>query len=150
MGQMNNSWPRFLHPRSVNPTYALVGYAVAGLDIWSIVAYMVISHLLTFGRPIREPPMCLFHYRRELEAYVKTSRTPLIRNHLKLLLGYMEKTLEREIRQYGATFENRGVDASLEHQYLWMGYKPGELLYAVMDGTVCVSRLVNISKVMNV
>jgi len=97
---------------------------------------------------IREPPMCLFHYRRELEAYAGESDLPAMKRHLKLLLGYMEKTLEREIRQYEATFDHQTTNASLEHQHLWMGYKPGELLFSMPDDAECVVRMASMSKVM--
>jgi len=97
---------------------------------------------------IREPPMCLFHYRRELEAYAGESDLPAMKRHLKLLLGYMEKTLEREIRQYEATFDHQTSNASLEHQHLWMGYKPGELLFSMPDDAECVVRMASMSKVM--
>jgi len=97
---------------------------------------------------IKEPPMCLFHYRRELQTYLEASSEPTMRSHLKLLLGYTEKTLEREIRHYDDAFEGRALEASLEHEHLWMGYRPGELLYTVMDGVECVARMLSISKVM--
>lgn len=97
---------------------------------------------------IREPPMCLFHYRRELEAYTRASSLPIVKRHLNLLLGYVEKTLEQEIRQYEATFENQMAAASLEHQHLWMAYKPGELLSSTSDNLDIVSRMVGISKMM--
>ncbi|KAK1835761.1 hypothetical protein QBC39DRAFT_339548 [Podospora conica] len=97
---------------------------------------------------IQEPPMCLFHYRRELEAYAKESPLPIMKSHLKLLLGYMEKTLEREIRHYEETFEKGRAVASLEHQHLWMAYKPGELLFAREDGVEFITRMVGIQKVL--
>jgi len=71
-----------------------------------------------------------------------------MKRHLKLLLGYMEKTLEREIRQYEATFDHQTSNTSLEHQHLWMGYKPGELLFSMPDDAECVVRMASMSKVM--
>jgi hypothetical protein len=105
-------------------------------------------NLNTSGRiTIPDPPMCLFHYRDELEAYAKSSADPTLESHMRLCLGYMKKALKRQILHYEATMQIGSADLGLEHQHLWMAYKPGTLLYEKVGGVEIISRLRYISAV---
>ncbi|KAH8884180.1 P-loop containing nucleoside triphosphate hydrolase protein [Thozetella sp. PMI_491] len=42
--------------------------------------------------------------------------------------------------------EGGAADPALEHEYLWMAYVPGDLLYEKTNGTETISRLVHVSK----
>lgn len=60
--------------------------------------------------------------------------------HVSLCLNYMRRALKREIALYESTM-NSSDTPSIEHQHLWMAFKPGTLLYQSIDGVEIVSRL---------
>ncbi|KPM45574.1 hypothetical protein AK830_g908 [Neonectria ditissima] len=81
---------------------------------------------------ILAPPMCLFHYRAELEAYATESDSAVVRDHVNLCLGYMKGALKLEMALYETTMGTPG-DPSIEYKHLWMAFKPGTLLYGKVD-----------------
>ncbi|KAF5502790.1 ATPase family AAA domain-containing protein 3B [Colletotrichum aenigma] len=72
---------------------------------------------------------CLFHYRAELEVYAESSGDEEMQRHLHMLLQYVKRRFHEEIKRYDATVAKRQASAGSEFKYLWMAYKPGDLLY---------------------
>ena len=79
---------------------------------------------------IQNDPHCLFHYRRELLSYGAAlqeqgfdSEAP---RHIQHLISYMWDFFKAEI---GAFSMCESLDYSLESQYLWMVFRPGDFVY---------------------
>lgn len=92
---------------------------------------------------IHDEPRCLFHYQDEVRAYVRTYGHTEMERHVELCLQYMTITLRKEVSIYDETVEKAPKNAGLEHQDLWMAYKPGAILYEIIDGKVALSRLLS-------
>ncbi|KAK7413634.1 hypothetical protein QQX98_007497 [Neonectria punicea] len=106
-------------------------------------------NLSSFGDiTIPAPPMCLFHYRTELEAYAAEAECPTVRKHVNLCLDYMTGALKLETALYNTAMDGPG-EPSIEHRHLWMAFKPGCLLYETIDDMDVVSRLREINSVKN-
>jgi len=96
------------------------------------------------GGPILVPgdPMCLFHYRNELNSYASKCRNKKAREHILFCLKYMSKVLNREIMSYEELMQNENAAPGLEFQNLWMAFRPGTLLYGQGEqGIDFISRL---------
>ncbi|KAJ3535655.1 hypothetical protein NM208_g7048 [Fusarium decemcellulare] len=89
---------------------------------------------------IDAPPMCLFHYRVELQDYATQARDPVVKSHVELCLGYMARVLQEETALFDISMI-RSAEPSIEHQHLWMAFRPGILLYQKIDNVEVVSRL---------
>ncbi|KAI0182190.1 hypothetical protein EV127DRAFT_77855 [Xylaria flabelliformis] len=93
--------------------------------------------IITIYHPL-EP---LFHYRKELQDYANRSVDSKIRSHVNLCLRYMKYSLSREISLFDRTFASESSKFEIDHENLWIAYKPGDLIYK-RDGKVdTVSRL---------
>ncbi|KFA52562.1 hypothetical protein S40293_07636 [Stachybotrys chartarum IBT 40293] len=93
---------------------------------------------------IDEPAECLFHHRKKIMSYTDNSDDSLIRDHLRLLLQYMEKSLCLEIRYHEEALEKGPQECSTDLHNLWIFFKPGDLIYENINGTEIVSRLQSI------
>ncbi|KAF4990646.1 hypothetical protein FDECE_14311 [Fusarium decemcellulare] len=90
---------------------------------------------------IPSPPKCLFHYRDELEDYATRSDDPVMKSHIHLCLGYMTRVLAHEIAVF-ETLVVQSKEPAIEHQHLWMIFKPGILLYEKLGDMEVVSCLI--------
>lgn len=97
------------------------------------------------ARPItmHGKPMCLFHYREELQAYAKASGDLEIESHVMFGLRYMESSLRRELAAYSVMVERAQDLPSLEHRDLWMVFRPGRILYQKVGGIEGASRILS-------
>ncbi|KAF4624987.1 hypothetical protein G7Y89_g13185 [Cudoniella acicularis] len=91
-------------------------------------------------------PMCLFHYREDLHIYASKVRDKKAKEHVTFLLQYMAKVLSREVISYDELMQNEDFPPGLEFQNLWMGFKPGALLYHKDGGIDSLCRLKDITK----
>ncbi|KAF9767432.1 hypothetical protein IL306_000019 [Fusarium sp. DS 682] len=77
-------------------------------------------------------PRCLFHYREELMAYGRTmweSQNLEAGTHIQHLISYMWEALAVEIVSFTAFEWLADFEPSLEFKYLWMIFKPGDIVY---------------------
>ncbi|KAL3425244.1 AAA family ATPase [Phlyctema vagabunda] len=86
---------------------------------------------------------CIFHYRRELEQYRDSIDDRAAKLHIHLLLRFMERELRSAIRVYTSHVETATSNPSIEFQYLWMVFRPGELIIHGRDETEQIMVLVN-------
>jgi len=92
-------------------------------------------------------PMCLFHYRDELQNYASKVQNIEAKEHVIFLLQYMTKALRKEIVSYEELMENNDVPPGLEFENLWMAFKPGTLLYENDKGSDIICRLRDVRRV---
>jgi hypothetical protein len=95
---------------------------------------------------IREPPMCLFHYRDELHQYAEASNNEQLKAHVQLCLQYTRKVLHQEIKIFDAFISSSSQSPELEHRHLWMVFKPGFLVYEKIEGIEMLSRVRSITE----
>ena len=77
----------------------------------------------------RDEPRCIFHYRRELQAYGMSLDDELATKHLIFLLNYMYNTLNTQISSYYAYMESPSTPPGIEFDNLWTAFRPGDLIY---------------------
>jgi hypothetical protein len=89
--------------------------------------------------------MCIFHYRKELQAYGSTLLDNAAIKHLGLLLKYTFNTLRRHLERYyiSITFSDA---PGLDFEDLWMAFRPGDLLYNMLDHSSRIMRLICMKK----
>ncbi|KAH6895897.1 P-loop containing nucleoside triphosphate hydrolase protein [Thelonectria olida] len=92
---------------------------------------------------VNDPPMCLFHYRLELEEYATHCGNPLAKAHINLCLDYVKSSLRQAISAFEA---GMGAEKgpSIVHRDLWMAFKPGILIYQRINNTDVVLRLLRV------
>ncbi|UKZ46573.1 hypothetical protein TrVGV298_000778 [Trichoderma virens] len=74
-------------------------------------------------------PRCLFHYRDEFRKYCANLEDQTAVKHVLFLMKYMCWELAAQISLYRDNMiVDRGTE-SLDHQYLWMAFRPGDLIY---------------------
>jgi hypothetical protein len=78
---------------------------------------------------IRNELRCIFHYRAELQAYGMQLQDEIAAQHLVFFLNHMYGTLSREISSYFAFIEHPSITPGIEHEFLWMAFRPGDLIY---------------------
>lgn len=78
---------------------------------------------------IRDAQKCLFHYRKELQAYGSTLDNADAMQHLLFALDYMYKALQNELYSYYILVETPSFAPSLDFLNLWMAFRPGDLIY---------------------
>ncbi len=85
----------------------------------------------TLTKPIiiRDTPKCIFHYRKEIEAYGATLENPVALQHIIFLLRYMYRTLQHEMIAYYSFMESPHLAPSLDFPNLWMAFRPGDYIY---------------------
>ncbi|KAH7325774.1 P-loop containing nucleoside triphosphate hydrolase protein [Stachybotrys elegans] len=82
---------------------------------------------------LENEPRCVFHYRQQLMDYHnRCSRSGEVdaASHVALLLNYMFRTLDREVRQFNQFMVNPIIQPALEFVNLWMAFIPGQMIYA--------------------
>lgn len=94
-------------------------------------------------------PQCLFHYREELQAYAEASQNPQVKSHITFCLQYMARALRREIVAYDHFMKNETHAPGLEHENLWMAFKPGALIFREVprEQSIALERLRAVSRV---
>ncbi|KAI0007268.1 P-loop containing nucleoside triphosphate hydrolase protein [Xylariaceae sp. FL0662B] len=70
---------------------------------------------------------CLFHYRKELREYGETLENGTAKQHVFLVVDFVEKEFRRDIRRFEANIE--ATTPCAEFKDLWMLFKPGDLVY---------------------
>ncbi|KAF2105457.1 hypothetical protein BDV96DRAFT_592463 [Lophiotrema nucula] len=90
---------------------------------------------------IQGTPRCLFHYRREIQAFAEESEDEDVKEHATFLLRYMRRTLEKELAAYETYMESNDKDPGMEFGNLWMAFKPGDLIYREVHGEPSLYRL---------
>ncbi|KAG5657336.1 hypothetical protein KAF25_005900 [Fusarium avenaceum] len=81
-------------------------------------------------------PHCLFHYRDELMNYGRMmweSQNLEAANHIQHLITHMWEVFKAEIILFNALERLADSEPALEHKYLWMIFRPGELVYVRDD-----------------
>jgi hypothetical protein len=81
-------------------------------------------------------PHCLFHYRDELMNYGKRmweSQNMEAANHTKHLITHMWEVFKAEIILFNTLEWLADFEPALEHKYLWMIFRPGDLIYVRDD-----------------
>ena len=94
---------------------------------------------------ITEPPKCFFHYQDQIREHAEASENSQLKSHIHLFLQYMERSLHREIELYKALIADASMYSQLEHQHLWMLFKPRCLIYNKHDGLDDIVRLQSMS-----
>lgn len=78
-------------------------------------------------------PRCLFHYREELRKYgaelQQHGHDTEATRHMQHLMSYMWDVFAVEIHAFNTFLELMDVEPSLEHKYLWMIFRPGDVVY---------------------
>jgi hypothetical protein len=92
------------------------------------------------------PPKCIFHYRKELQAYGSSLENETHAEHLIFLLEHMYQTLAQETERWYNLMELKGVPPSLDFSSLWMAFRPGTHVYTQKDGIDRVLKLVSIAR----
>lgn len=77
---------------------------------------------------IRDQPKCIFHYRKELDAYIRTLQDPVAVRHLVFALRYMQHALRPQIATFRNLMESPSSEPSLDFPNLWMIFRPGDLV----------------------
>jgi hypothetical protein len=95
---------------------------------------------------IRDEPRCIFHYRDELREYGLRLNDPTMTQHLIFFLNYMYNSLSHEISSYYAYMESPTVAPGIEHEFLWMAFKPGSFIFCTRDGIQQIRKLISIEK----
>jgi hypothetical protein len=90
---------------------------------------------------IRDEPRCIFHYREELRDYGLRVEDQTAAQHLIFFLNYMYNSLSREISSYYTFMESPTAAPGIEHEFLWMAFKPGCLLLRTHKGIQSILRL---------
>ncbi|KAH8728463.1 P-loop containing nucleoside triphosphate hydrolase protein [Phaeosphaeriaceae sp. PMI808] len=90
---------------------------------------------------IRDEPRCIFHYREQLRDYGLRLEDQTAAQHLIFFLNYMYNSLSREISSYYTFMESPTVAPGIEHEFLWMAFKPGCLIFYVHKGIQRIMRL---------
>ena len=90
-------------------------------------------------------PRCLFHYRQELHEYAEASNDDDIQEHVGFLLKYMARAMHKEMSSWQTLMESSEKRPGLEYADLWMAYRPGDLLFSLLesDGGPQICRLRN-------
>ncbi|KAF4448331.1 P-loop containing nucleoside triphosphate hydrolase protein [Fusarium austroafricanum] len=81
-------------------------------------------------------PRCLFHYRDELASYGATleqNQDPEGARHVQHLISYMWEVLVVEIAAFNVLELLQDFEPSLEHKYLWMLFRPGDIVW-ILEG----------------
>lgn len=86
-------------------------------------------------------PFCLFHYREEFKKYAMEPVNERKGEHILFCLKYMEKALQSELESFNSMIENTFAPG-LEHEHLWMVFRPGDLLFQLVKDAEVVVRLV--------
>ncbi|KAK8044489.1 P-loop containing nucleoside triphosphate hydrolase protein [Apiospora rasikravindrae] len=91
------------------------------------------------------PAKCLFHYRSELDTegrsrFTKDTQSLL---HLRLLLQWIDQSLEDEWKAYSRAINSESKHITYEH--LWTVFKPGKLMYAQTLGQPRAYEITNAS-----
>ncbi|KAF2813036.1 P-loop containing nucleoside triphosphate hydrolase protein [Mytilinidion resinicola] len=94
---------------------------------------------------IWKEPWYLFHYRHELSTYASKLRDKKARGHVVFLLEYAAKVLHRDIANYEAMMHGEAAPG-LEFPALWMAFKPGTLIFTIIEGHDSIFRLNSISR----
>lgn len=82
-------------------------------------------------------PHCLFHYREELMDYGRVTwegHNVEAGRHIQHLIAYMWEVFAVEIISFNALEWLQDFEPSLEHKYLWMIFKPGDVIYVRNSG----------------
>ncbi|KAF2663288.1 hypothetical protein BT63DRAFT_380228 [Microthyrium microscopicum] len=95
---------------------------------------------------IRDEPRCLFHYREELRGYMLKSDSPKVKEHVEFCLQYLERTLLPQMASYVSMMTDNLKEAGIDFDNLWMVFKPGDLVYQMVQGHPLVSRLKSVQK----
>jgi hypothetical protein len=91
-------------------------------------------------------PKCLFHYRKELQAYGRRLQDQIAKDHLVFALNYMRTAFISDIPHYTSGMANRSRGPGLDFDRLWMAYRPGDLIFVRSKGESSVGRLVRMTK----
>lgn len=91
-------------------------------------------------------PRCLFHYRKELKAYLDALRDEEAIKHVEMLLKHMRKVFSTDLATWHNLMESTIIAATLPFLGLWMAFKPGSKVYMRTDGIDRVLRLKKISR----
>jgi hypothetical protein len=89
---------------------------------------------------IRDEPRCIFHYREQLRDYGMSLEDETAVQHIVYFLNYMYTSLSREISSY-YTFMESTTAPGIEHDFLWMAFKPGSLIFTTVQGIKRVLRM---------
>ena len=113
-----------------------------------IVSYPGINLHSSSHITLNNEPQCLFHYRKELQAYAvaKGVDQPEAKNHVLFCLRYAYTTLKRQCWSYKSTMSGNGTYPGLEFDHLWMAFKPGDYIYHRNDQVEIAFRLIKIEK----
>jgi hypothetical protein len=95
---------------------------------------------------IRDEPRCIFHYREELRDHGLGLEDQTAVQHLVYFLNYMYTSLSREISSYYTFMESSTAAPGIEHDFLWMVFRPGSLLFHTSKGIKRILRLRSMDK----
>lgn len=80
------------------------------------------------------PAYCLFFYRKELEieGLKRFADDEESQGHLKVLLGWIDDTLEDEFRSHKHAVD--GESKAISYEHMWTVFKPGSTIYTLFLG----------------
>jgi hypothetical protein len=97
---------------------------------------------------LRDLPKCVFHYRKELEAYKQTLNNSDASEHILFLLEYMYRTLQTQVLDWSNLMDSPFFPPGLYFEDLWMAYRPGAQIYTRLEGGHRAFELVYMSRCM--
>ncbi len=92
------------------------------------------------------PPRCIFHYRKELQAYGASLRDETAAKHLSFLLEHMYKIFETEILTWKNFMESPIIPPRMDFAGLWMVFRPDSEIYTRNNDIERVLRLKEITR----
>lgn len=95
---------------------------------------------------LSDSPKCLFHYRKELQAYGRQLQDQTAKDHLIFALNYMRTVFVSDIPHYTSSMTNRSRGPGLDFDRLWMAYRPGDLIFVRSKAESGVGRLVSMTQ----
>jgi hypothetical protein len=97
---------------------------------------------------LRDIPKCVFHYRKELEAYKETLNNAQASDHILFLLEYMYRSLKFQMLDWSNLMESNLFPPGLYFEDLWMAFRPGGLIYTRLEGGHRVFQLIHMIRCM--
>jgi hypothetical protein len=96
---------------------------------------------------IRNEPRCIFHFRNELREYGMNLTDVVAAEHLMFFLNYMYNSLTREMTSFYTFMESPVAAPGIEFEFLWMAFKPGELIVQTRKDVHQILRVKSVDKI---
>jgi hypothetical protein len=102
---------------------------------------LVGNPIILDGPDVYDALGCLFHYRTELQDYIKSVESVAVRLDVQLLLNLADREFRMCLERYRVHVESPSEDPRVVFTDIWMIFKPGELLVAGEEETERILRV---------